>query len=100
MTFSVRDIISLTQARATLSEIAEQARAGSEKIITRNGEGYVALISAEKLAYYHRLERERLHLLCLDDARQGFEDIAAGRSSDAPELVAELRRQRGRDSRG
>ena len=94
MAFSVRDIISLTQARASLSEIAEEARTGAEKIITRNGEGYVALISAEKLNYYHQLERERLHLLFLEDARQGFEDIAAGRSGDATEMVAELRRQR------
>jgi prevent-host-death family protein len=94
MAFSVRDIIPLTQARASLSELAEQARSGADKIITRNGESYVALISAEKLAYYHRLEKERLHLLFLEDARQGFEDLAAGRAADALELVAEMKRQR------
>jgi prevent-host-death family protein len=91
--FSVRDIIPLTQARANLSELADEARAGADKIITKNGESYVALISADKLAYYHQLEKERLHLLMLDDARQAFEDIAAGRTFDAREMIAELRRE-------
>lgn len=101
MSFSVRDIIPLTQARATLSELADEARSGADKIITKNGESYVALISADKLAYYHRLEKERLHLLLLEDARQGFDDIAAGRTGDALELIAEMKRQRaGRDNRG
>jgi antitoxin (DNA-binding transcriptional repressor) of toxin-antitoxin stability system len=34
------------QARATLSDLADQAKAGAEKIITKNGESYVALIDA------------------------------------------------------
>ncbi len=93
MAFSVRDIIPLTQARANLSELADEARAGADKIITKNGESYVALISADKLAYYHQLEKERLHLLLLEDARQGFEDIAAGRTFDAYETLAELRKE-------
>jgi prevent-host-death family protein len=93
MAFSVRDIIPLTQARAKLSELADAARGGEDKIITKNGESYVALISADKLAYYHQLERERLHLLFLEDARQGYEDIAAGRTGDARELIARLRRE-------
>ena len=93
MAFSVRDIIPLTQARASLSELADEARAGAEKIITKNGESYVALISADKLAYYHQLEKERLHLLFLEDARKAYEDIAAGRTGDARELIAELKRE-------
>jgi prevent-host-death family protein len=93
MAFSVRDIIPLTQARANLSELADEARAGTDKIITKNGESYVALISADKLAYYHQLEKERLHLLLLEDARQGFEDIAAGRVYDAQEMIARLREE-------
>jgi prevent-host-death family protein len=93
MAFSVRDIIPLTQARARLSELADAARGGEDKIITKNGESYVALISADKLAYFQQLERERLHLLFLEDARQGFEDIAAGRTGDAMELIARLKRE-------
>jgi antitoxin (DNA-binding transcriptional repressor) of toxin-antitoxin stability system len=63
-----------------LSELADQVKAGAEKIITKNGESYVALIDAERLDYYHRLERERIHLLLIDDARRGLADIAAGRT--------------------
>jgi hypothetical protein len=46
--------------RANLSELADQAMADAEKIITKNGEGYVDLIDADRLDYYHRLERERI----------------------------------------
>lgn len=93
MSFSVRDIIPLTQARASLSELADEARAGTDKIITKNGESYVALISADKLAYFHQLEKERVHLLLLEDARKAFEDIEAGRVTDAREMIAELRKE-------
>jgi prevent-host-death family protein len=91
MGFSVRDIVPLTQARANLSELADEARGGTDKIITKNGESYVALISADKLAYFQQLERERLHLLLLEDARQAFEEIAAGRTFDAHAMIDELR---------
>jgi hypothetical protein len=57
---------------------SEQVKAGAEKVVTKNGESYVALIDAERLDYYHRLERERIHLLLIDDARRGLADIAAG----------------------
>ena len=52
MRFSVRDVVPFTQARANLSELAEQAKAGSEKIITKNGESYVALIDADTMRHY------------------------------------------------
>jgi len=93
MSITVRDVIPLTQARATLSELADEVKAGAEKVITKNGESYVALIDADRLDYYHRLERERIHLLLLDDARRGFEDIAAGRVEDARTAVAALQRE-------
>lgn len=69
-----RDIVSLTTARAQLSELADQVKAGAEKIITKNGEGYVALVDAHRLDYYHRLERAHIHLLMLDEAQRGLED--------------------------
>ena len=68
MAFSARDVIPLSQARANLSELAEQVKAGAEKIVTKNGESYIALIDAQRLDYYHQLERARIHLLLLDDA--------------------------------
>lgn len=94
MAISPRDVVPFTQARARLSELADQAKAGAEKIITKNGESYVALIDADRLDHYHRLERERIHLLLLDDARRGLEDIVAGRTADADGAIAKLQRRR------
>jgi prevent-host-death family protein len=68
MAFTASDVVPLTQARATLSDLVEQVKAGAEKIITKNGESYVAIIDSQRLDYYHRLERERIHLLLIDDA--------------------------------
>lgn len=94
MSVSASDVVPFTQARANLSELAEQAKAGAEKIITRNGESYVALIDADRLDYYHRLERERIHLLLIEDARRGLEDIRAGRTQQADAALADLQRRR------
>ena len=94
MGFSSSDVVPFTQARANLSELAEQAKAGAEKIITKNGESYVALIDADRLDYYHRLERERIHLLLIDDAKRGLVDIAAGRTQEAEAAIAQLQQRR------
>ena len=94
MGFSASDVVPFTQARANLSELADQAKAGAEKIITKNGESYVAIIDAARLDYYHQLERERIHLLLIDDAKRGLADIAAGRVSEADQALAALQRRR------
>lgn len=95
MSISARDVVPLTQARATLSELADQVKAGAEKIITKNGESYVALIDADRLDHYHQLERERIHLLLIDDARKGLDDIVAGRTQDADQALAAIQKRRG-----
>ena len=100
MAITTTDVVPLTQARATLSDLADQARAGAEKIITKNGESYVALIDANRLDYYHRLERERIHLLLIEDARRGFEDIAAGRVQDAGTALVRMQRRRAAGAKG
>lgn len=92
MTISSKDIVPLSQVRARLTELAEDVHGGGEKIITRNGEGYVALIDARRLDHYHRLEREHIHLILLAEAAQGLDDVEAGRTLS----VAELRVQYGR----
>ena len=94
MGFSARDVVPFTQARANLSELADQAKAGAEKIITKNGESYVALIDTARLDYYHQLERERIHLLLIEDARRGLADITAGRTFEADRALADLQRRR------
>lgn len=94
MSISASDVVPFTQARANLSELADQVKAGAEKIITKNGESYVALIDADRLDYYHRLERERIHLLLIDDARRGLADVLAGRTQDADTALAGLQAAR------
>lgn len=94
MGIAAADVVPFTQARAQLSELADQAKAGAEKIITKNGESYVALIDAERLDYYHRLERERIHLLLIDDAQRGLADIEAGRTQAADTALANVQRRR------
>jgi prevent-host-death family protein len=92
MPIAAADVIPLTQARATLSELADQVKAGAEKIITKNGESYVALIDSDRLDYYHQLERERIHLVLLDEVEKGLADVAAGRTRDARQALGELKR--------
>ena len=94
MGITTKDVIPLTQARANLSELAEEVKSGAEKIITRNGESYVALIDAGRLDYYHRLERERIHLFLLDEAEKGMADVAAGRTRDARQFLKRLKAAR------
>ena len=94
MSFSANDIVPLSQARAKLSELADAVKAGAEKIITKNGESYVALIDAKRLDYYHRLESERIHLLLIDEATKGLDDVAAGRVNDARGMLESIRQRR------
>ena len=56
MAITAGDVIPFTRARARLSDLVDEVRAGAEKIITKNGESCVALIAADRLDYYHRLE--------------------------------------------
>lgn len=94
MGFKASDVVPFTQARARLSELAEQVKAGAEKIITKNGESYVALIDSDRLDYYHRLERERIHLLLIDDARRGLADVMADRTHEADAAISALQKRR------
>jgi prevent-host-death family protein len=94
MGISASDVVPFTQARANFSDLADQVRAGAEKIITKNGECFVALINADRLDYYQRLERERIHLLLIDDARRGLEGIASGRTQDADAAIAQFQKRR------
>ena len=99
MGISASDVIPFSQARATLSDLAEQVKAGAEKIITKNGESYVALIDAERLDYYHQLERERIHLLLISEVSKGLDDVAAGRTKDARTSLQAITRRRAAKTR-
>ena len=93
MPVNARDVVPFTQARATLSELADEVKAGAEKIITKNGESYVALIDADRVDHDHRLERERIHLVLLEEAEKGLADVDAGRTKDARKALAASRRR-------
>jgi prevent-host-death family protein len=87
MTWSSKDIVPLTRARAKLTELVDEVRSnGSEKIITKNGESWAALIDAERLDHYHQLEREHIHLTLLDEALRGIKDLKAGKTLSLSEL--------------
>ena len=94
MGISVRDVVALSQARADFSDLADQVKAGAEKIITKNGESYVALIDADRLDYYHRLEREHIHLLLIDEIGKGLDDVVAGRVKNARLAIRKLKNRR------
>ncbi|MEQ1881637.1 MAG: prevent-host-death protein [Burkholderiales bacterium] len=81
MGISTKDVIPLSQA-------------GAEKIITKNGESYVALFDAQRLDHYHRLERERIHSLLIDEAGKGLDDVAAGCVKDARGAIQSIKRRR------
>lgn len=94
MSISAADVVPFSQARANLSDLADQVKAGAEKIITKNGESYVALIDADRLDYYHQLEHERIHLLLIEEAGKGLDDVAAGRTRDARSALQAIKRKR------
>jgi prevent-host-death family protein len=86
MGFNSDDIVPMNQVRASFTDLAEQVRRGKEKIITRNGESYVALVDARRLDHYHRLEREHIHLTLIEEAARGIADIDASRTMSVAEV--------------
>lgn len=76
MPLTSKDIIPLTKARARFTDLCEEISLHhGEKVITKNGESCVALIDAELLDHYHRLEREHIHIGLLEEAIRGMEDV-------------------------
>ena len=87
MSLTSKDIVPLTRARAKLTELIDEVHNdGSEKIITKNGESCAALIDADRLDHYHRLEREHIHLTMLDEVIRGLDDLDEGRTLSLEEL--------------
>jgi len=85
------DVVPISEARARLTELAEDVvERGAEKVLTKNGSSYVALVDARKLDYYHSLEAEYGNMVLLGDALEGLQDFAAGRVLSDAELDAAL----------
>jgi prevent-host-death family protein len=93
MAVTSTEIVPLTRARAKLTELVEEVRTeGNEKIITRNGKSCAALIGADRLDHYHRLEREHIHLTLLDQALRGVDDLKKGKTIGPSKLKSRHRR--------
>jgi antitoxin (DNA-binding transcriptional repressor) of toxin-antitoxin stability system len=93
MPFRTHDVVPISEARSRLAELAEDVIAGAEKVLTKNGSAYVALVDARKLDYYHSLEAEHGRLVMLDDAEKSLQDALAGRVKPLSELRDTMRRR-------
>jgi len=96
---ATKDIISISRARARLTELADDvSKSGQEKIFTKNGESYVALITAGQLDDLHRY-KEAEHLSMLKALVDAAEDIDAGRVYAWDDFKPRLARLRARAKR-
>jgi prevent-host-death family protein len=77
------DVVPITSARARLTELAaEVVASGQPKVLTRNGESYVAVVSVADLDEFHRL-RAADHLRNLEDLSRAAREVAAGKAISA-----------------
>lgn len=85
------DVVPISEARARLTELADDVVGGGmEKILTKNGSSFVAIVDARKLDYYHALEEEHAGLVLLDEAETGLRQILAGKRVSAHDLMLAL----------
>ncbi len=59
---------------------------GSEKVLTKNGASYVALVDAPRLDHYHALEAEHASLVLAEDAVTGLKEALSGQFVSDDEL--------------
>jgi PHD/YefM family antitoxin component YafN of YafNO toxin-antitoxin module len=87
MALRASDIVPISEARARLTELAaDVVGSGAEKVLTKNGASYVALVDARRLDYYHALEAEHSHLVLAQDAVKGLNEALAGHFISDDEL--------------
>ncbi len=70
---SASDVIPRSHARSNFSELAEDVKAGAEKVVTKTGENFIALI---------------------DEVSKGLDDVAAGRVENARNALQRIRDRR------
>jgi prevent-host-death family protein len=90
MSFSAHDVVPISEARARLTELSEEVVGGAEKLLTKNGAAYVALVDAKKLDYYHALEEEHAGLVLLAEAETGLREALDGKRIDHADLMKAL----------
>lgn len=94
MSIAISNIIPFTQARAQLSSLVDVALAGQETIITKDGRPAVALIDAQKLDHYHRLEEAAMQLMWLDEASASLQQVMDGQIKDAGKVLDGIAKRR------
>lgn len=90
MSFTAQDIVPISEARARLTELSDEIMAGAEKLLTKNGAAYVAIVDARKLDYYHALEEEHASLVLLAEAEAGLREVLGGRRVSNADLLKAL----------
>jgi hypothetical protein len=87
MALRASDVVPISEARARLTELAEDVvGSGAEKVLTKNGASYVALVDARRLDYYHALEAEHGKLVLAQDAITGLQQALSGQFLSEGEL--------------
>lgn len=93
MNLRTSDVVPISEARARLTELAQEVvEGGAEKVLTKNGVSYVAIVDAKKLDYYHALEEEHANLVLLSEAEMGLKQILSGQritSADLDRVLAD-----------
>ena len=91
MALRTSDVVSINEARTRLTELADEVvEAGTEKVLTKNGASFVAIVDARKLDYYHTLEEEHASLILLDEAETGLRQLLSGQQISSKELTLAL----------
>ena len=80
---NTQDIIPISKARARLTELADDvSKTGHEKVFTKNGESYVAVVGVADLDEYQRL-RAADHMRNLHDLVRAASEMEAGKAMPA-----------------
>ncbi len=91
MSLRACDVVPISEARARLTELADEVvGGGAEKVLTKNGTSFVALVDAKKLDYYHALEVEHANLVLLDEAETGLRELLDNQVVGADDLMRAL----------
>ena len=84
------DVVPISEARARLTELADEVVGGAEKVLTKNGASFVAIVDARKLDYYHALEEEHAGLVLLNEAELGLRQVIEGQRVSVDALTQAL----------
>jgi hypothetical protein len=90
MLYVAHDDVPISESRARSTELSDEVMGGAEKLLTKNGAAYVALVHAKKLDYHHALEDEHAGLVLLADAEIGLREVLAGQRVANVELMQAL----------